>query len=237
MPQMAGFLDVLRFIVRNGGRAMRAPIHDALSTVDKVVVVPVGKRLANSASIVWIEREVLVIIVARAAHALDLIDDRVAVLFAPFPALVDKRIAANLKAGNAFVSEFLVDLGLRGNTGVVGSEHPTRRSALHPGVPRAGVLNRVIERMAHVKNACDVRRRDDDSVGVIGEIALSLAALEVACIFPCIEQRHLVCCEIVIDLLVLVFCHQKLLVWLLPHSMMGQVFCVGEGLPTAARLI
>ena len=234
---MAGFLDVLRFIVRNGGRAMRAPIHDALSTVDKVVVVPVGKRLANSASIVWIEREVLVIIVARAAHALDLIDDRVAVLFAPFPALVDKRIAANLKAGDAFVSEFLVDLGLRGNTGVVGSEHPTRRSALHSGVPRAGVLNRVIERMAHVKNACDVRRWDDDSVGVIGEIALSLAALEVACIFPCIEQRHLVCCEIVIDLLVLVLCHQKLLVWLLPHSMMGQVFCVGEGLPTAARLI
>ena len=212
MPQMARFLDVLSLVVRNGGRAMRAPVHDALAAVDQIVMVPVGKRLAHGSCIVGIECEVLVVVVARAAHALDLVDDRVAVLFAPFPALIDEGLAPDLKTGDAFVGKLLVNLGLRGDAGVVGSEHPTGRSALHAGMARAGVLNRIVERMAHVEDARDVWRRDDDGVGVIGEIAFSFAALEVTCLVPRIKQRNLVRCEIVVNLLVFVLSHQKLLV-------------------------
>ena len=206
MPQMAGFGHVLGLVVGDGGRAMRAPVDDALATVDQLVVIPIGEDLAHGMRIVVVEREMLVIVIAAAAHALDLADDGVSILLAPLPAFVDERLTANLQAGDALVGKLLVNLGLGGDAGMVGAEHPARGTALHARMTRARILNRLVERMAHVQHARDVGRRDDDGEGVVGPLAHAGAAAEIPAIFPCLEQRRLVSREIVVDLLALV-CH------------------------------
>ena len=201
MPQVARLVDVFGLVVGDGRRAMRAPVDDALAAVDEAVVVPVGEHLAHGVRVIVVEREVLVVVVARAAHALDLAHDGVAVLLAPLPAGLDELLAADLQARDALVGELLVDLRLRGDARMVGAEHPARRTALHARMARARVLDGVVERMAHVQHARDVGRRNDDGVGMVGVLAPPLAALEVARILPCIEQRRLVRREIVVDLL------------------------------------
>ena len=121
VPQTAVLVDVFGFVVGDGGRAVGAPVHDALALVDEAVVVPLHEELADRGDVVGVEGEVLVGIVAGAAHALDLLDDRGAVFAAPFVAGLDELLAADFKTADALLGELLVDLGLRGDTGVVGA--------------------------------------------------------------------------------------------------------------------
>ncbi len=59
------------------------------------------------------------------------------------------------------------DDGLRGDAGVVGAGHPEGVVALHPLEADDDVLQRVVEGVAEVEGAGDVRRRDDDGEGAL----------------------------------------------------------------------
>lgn len=120
-----------------------------------------------------------VVEVDRAAHTLDLLDDDAAVLVGPIPASVDKLIAADLQATDALALELLVDLGLRGDTSVVGAEHPARGLAAHAGHADDSVLDGVVGGVTHVELAGYIGRRNGD-----GAVAHALAALIVAAVEP-----------------------------------------------------
>ncbi len=122
VPQVALLVLVLGLVVRDGGGAVGAPVDDALAAVDQAVVVPVAEDLAHGLGVIRVHGEALVVEVDRAAHAPDLLDDGSAVLAAPVPAGVEELLAADLEARDALALELLVDLGLRGDAGVVGTE-------------------------------------------------------------------------------------------------------------------
>ena len=54
---------------------------------------------------------------------------------------------------------------LRRDAGVIGARLPQRVVAAHAVVAGEGVHQRVLERVAHVQRAGDVRRRDHDAIG------------------------------------------------------------------------
>lgn len=137
---MALLVLIFGLVVRDGGGAVGAPVNDTLAAVDQTVVVPVAEDLAHGLRVVLVHGKALVIEVNGAAHTLDLLDDDAAVLVGPIPASVDKLVATDLRAANALALEFLVDLGLRSDTGVVGTEHPARGLAAHAGHTNDGVL-------------------------------------------------------------------------------------------------
>ena len=193
VPQVALLVLVLGLVVRDGGGAVGAPVDDALAAIDQAVVVPVAEDLAHGLGIVLVHGEALVVEVDRAAHALDLLDDDAAVLVGPVPAGVDKLVATNLQAANALALELLVDLGLRGDTGVVGAQHPARGLAAHAGHTDDGVLDGVIGGVAHVELAGHVGRRNGD-----GAVAHTGAALVVAAVKPLLQDRRLVGRRIVV---------------------------------------
>ena len=193
VPQVALLVLVLGLVVRDSGGAVGAPVDDALAAVDQAVVVPVAEDLAHGLGVVLVHGEALVIEVDGAAHALDLLDDDAAVLVGPIPAGVDKLVAANLQAADALALELLVDLGLRGDTGVVGTEDPARGLATHAGHTDDGVLDGVIGGVAHVELAGHVGRRNGD-----GAVAHALAALVVAAVEPLLQDRRLVGRRIVV---------------------------------------
>ena len=193
VPKVALLVLVLGLVVRDGGGAVGAPIDDALAAIDQAVMIPITEDLAYGLRVVLVHGEALVIEVDGAAHALDLLDDDAAVLVGPIPAGVDKLVATDLQAADALALELLVDLGLRGDTGVVGAQHPARGLAAHAGHTDNGILDRVIGGVAHVELASHVGRRNGD-----GAVAHALTALVVAAVEPLLQDRRLVGRRIVI---------------------------------------
>ena len=193
VPQVALLVLILGLVVRDGGGAVGAPVDDALATVDQAVVVPVAEDLAHGLGIVLVHGEALVVEVDGAAHTLDLLDDDAAVLVGPIPASVDKLVATDLQAADALTLELLVDLSLRGDTGVVGTQHPTRGLAAHAGHTDDGVLDGVVGGVTHVELAGHVGRRNGD-----GAVAHALTALVVAAVEPLLQDRRLVGRRIVV---------------------------------------
>ena len=193
VPQVALLVLVLGLVVRDSGGAVGAPVDDALAAVDQAVVVPVAEHLAHGLGVVLVHGEALVVEVDGAAHALDLLDDDAAVLVGPIPAGVDKLVATDLQAADALALELLVDLGLRGDTGVVGAQHPARGLAAHAGHTDDGVLDGVVGGVTHVELAGHVGRRNG-----YGAVAHALAALVVAAVEPLLQDRRLVGRRIVV---------------------------------------
>ena len=168
---------------------MGTPVHDALAAVDHLVVVPVHEDLADGLGVLRAHRELLVVEVHRAAHALDLLDDDAAVLLLPLLAGLEELLAADGAAVDALLLELFVDLGLGGDAGVVRAHDPAGAVAAHAGIADVGVLDGVIEGVAHVEHAGDVGGRDDD--GAVALAGLALAALVVAALEPLVEHALL----------------------------------------------
>ena len=193
VPQVALLVLVLGLVVRDSGGAVGTPVDDALAAIDQAVVVPVAEDLTHGLGVILVHGEALVIEVDGAAHALDLLDDDAAVLVGPIPAGVDKLVATDLQAADALALELLVDLGLRGDTGVVGAQHPARRLAAHASHTDDGVLDGVVGGVTHVELAGHVGRRNGD-----GAVAHALTALVVAAVEPLLQDRRLVGRRIVV---------------------------------------
>ena len=80
--------------------------------------------------------------------------------------MIEESLAADLDTLNALTVEVSLDHHLRGDAGMVGADHPERVLALHSGMARQNVLQRIVERMADVQRAGDVGRRHDDGEGL-----------------------------------------------------------------------
>ena len=178
IPERAGHVLVFDFGVRQGGAAVRAPVDDAVALVDQALFIQLAKRLTHGLRAALVHGEAAAVPVAGHAERLLLLDDAVAVLLFPRPDALQKRIAAKIVAGQAlFLAQHLLDLDLRGNAGMVRAGHPQGGIALHALVAREDVLQRRVERVAHVQLAGDVRGRHDDGkrlfvrIGFAGKVA------------------------------------------------------------------
>src|SRR3954464_833633 len=138
-------------------RRLRAgvPVDEVVVAVDEALAVQGDEDLQHRLRVAGVEREALVVVVERRAEALELLDDLPAVLLAPLPDARDERLAAERLAARALRLEQLLDLLLRRDPGVVGAEDPLRAHALHAVVADQRVLDRAVERVAHVQHAGD----------------------------------------------------------------------------------
>ena len=187
VPQMAVLVMVFGLVVRDSGGAVGAPVDDALTAIDQAVMIPIAKHATHGLGIIGIHGKALVVEVDRAAHALDLLDDDAAVLMGPIPAGVDKLVATDLQAADALALELLIDFGLRGDTRVIGTEHPARGLTAHARHTDDGILNRVVGSVTHVELTGDIGGRNGD-----GAVAHASATLVVAAIEPLLQDLGLV---------------------------------------------
>ncbi len=187
--QGVGDLTVLDLEVRDRRARPRIPVDHVVVAVDQALVVERHEDLQDRAHVRLVEREALLGVVARRAEPLVLVDDRRAVLLAPAPHALDERLATDLFPRRALARQQPLDLRLRRDPGVVGAEDPLRALAAHARVADQRVLDRAVERMAHVQRAGDVRRRDRDRV-VLGRGAGGLR-VEAAGFEPAREDARL----------------------------------------------
>jgi hypothetical protein len=165
--------DVLDLEVRDGGPASGIPIDHIPIAVDVPLLVQRDEHVQHRFGVRLVEREPLLVVIGRGPEPLQLADDLAAVLLAPAPYAPLERLAAKLLPARPLLPERALDLLLRGDAGVVGSEDPLRALAAHPVVSNQRVHDRVLERVTHVQGAGDVRGRDRDRV-VLGRRSLRL---------------------------------------------------------------
>ena len=178
IPERAGHVLIFDLGVRQGRAAVRAPVDDAVALVDQALFVQLAERLAHGLRAALVHGEAAAVPVAGHAERLLLLDDAVAVLLFPRPDALQKRIAAEIVAGQSlFLAQHLLDLDLRGDAGMVRAGHPQGGIALHALIAREDVLQRRVKRVAHVQLAGDVRGRHDDGkrlfvrIGFTGKVA------------------------------------------------------------------
>ena len=80
----------------------------------------------------------------------------------PLPDPVDEILAAQVAAMDLPLHQLALDHHLRGDAGMVHARLPQHVLAAHALEADQDVLQRVVERMAHMQRAGDIGRRDDD---------------------------------------------------------------------------
>ncbi|MNF76730.1 hypothetical protein D3C84_588550 [compost metagenome] len=181
VPQAALLVVVLHFEVGDGGVELGVPVDQALAAVDQAVLVQAHEGFFHRFRQAVVHGEALARPVHRAAQAADLPGDGAAGLFLPLPDLFQEFVAAQIMPADAVGRQLALDHHLRGDAGVVGARLPQGLAALHAAETDQRIHDRVIETMAHVQAAGDVRRRDHDGVGLArtlrGEIVVRLPVL------------------------------------------------------------
>ena len=166
-PHVAVFFLAGDLEVGDRGLQHRIPIDQALAAVDQALFVQAHEGLGDRGGGHRVHGEHAARPVAAGAEPAHLPLDGAAGLFLPGPDLLDEGVAAQRVAGFALALEHQVaaDHHLGGDAGVVGAHLPQRAVTAHAVVADQRVLQGVLERVAHVQRAGDVRRRQQDGVG------------------------------------------------------------------------
>ena len=177
VPQAAA--DLARFDLEVGDRRQHLgiPVDQPVVLVDQAGLVEIDEHFQDGARQALVHGEALARPVAGGAQAAELVGDGAARIGLPLPDLGQELLAVQeLLVAVAFVGAldgeadaFLLEVAhhdhLGGDAGVIGAGLPQRIVALHAAPADQHVLQRVVERVAHMQAARDVGRRDDDAVG------------------------------------------------------------------------
>ena len=176
--------DLDDFEVGDRGLEFRIPVDQPLGLVDQALAVQLHEDLGDRLRQAFIEGEALAAPVARGAQAFELADDGAAQLGLPLPHPREKRFPPQGAAvGLLALHQLAFDDHLRGDPRVIRAGLPEHVLAVHAVIAAENVLQRVVERMAHVQVAGDVGRRNDDAKG-LGVRPVGPAAAKGALRFP-----------------------------------------------------
>ena len=189
-------LDVLvhDLDVGDGGLEHRGPVDQAVRTVDEPAVVELLEDGLHGAGQALVEGEALAGPVDGVTDGAHLVGDGAAVLLLPLPHLGDELLTAVVVAVLALgLLEHRLDLGLGRDTRVVHARQPQHLVALHALAARERVHESVVERVAHVELAGDVRRREDDGVRrlVASRVGREMSGVDPALVQPGLHRLRI----------------------------------------------
>ena len=180
MPEPAVLhLALLHLQVGDRGAQHRVPVDQALVAVDQALAVEGDEDLDHRPAQALVHGEALPRPVGRGAEAAELAPDRAPRFGLPRPDALDERVAPQGAAVAPVGGKLALDHHLRRDPGMVHARLPERVAAALAAVAGQYVLQRVVERMAHVEAAGDVGRRHHHAPGLspAGASGESAAAL------------------------------------------------------------
>ena len=184
VPEVPLHLDLLHLEIGDGGEQLGVPVDQPLVLVDEALAVKLNEHLAHGAREAFVHGEALARPVAGGAEPLQLLDDGAARLRFPRPHLFEEFFAAERAAFRLLAfHELTLDHHLGRDAGMVGAGLPEHVAAAHALETGEHVLERIVERMAHMQRAGNVGRRNDDAIGS-GVAPLRPAATECARLLP-----------------------------------------------------
>ena len=167
VPEVALDLDLLHFEIGDRGEQLRVPVDQPLVLVDQPGAIERDEHLEDRLRQPLVHGEALARPVAGRAEPLELVDDGAAGFGLPGPDLLEEFLAPERAAARLLaLHQLALDHHLGGDAGVVGAGLPEHVLAAHALEPAEHVLQRVVERMAHMQRAGHVGRRDHDAIGL-----------------------------------------------------------------------
>jgi hypothetical protein len=164
---MPPHLDLLDFEVGDCGAQLGVPVDEALVLVDQPLIIERDEYLDDGAREAFIHGEALSRPVAGGAETFQLVEDDAARLGFPRPHALQELLASHGAAGRLLaLQELAFDHHLGSDACVVGADLPQYVAAAHALEAAQHVLQRVVERVPDMERTGDVRRRDDDGVGL-----------------------------------------------------------------------
>ena len=136
--------------------------------------------------VLLVHREPLAPVIEGAPEPLELAGDHRAGLATPLPHPLHEGLTAEVVAGHPLVAQQPLDHVLHPDARVIGAVDPERVAPLHAAKSDERVLDRAVQRMAHVQRARDVRGRHRDRVRLAGVVRLRL---EGASVEPALQDR------------------------------------------------
>ena len=181
MPEITLDLDLLDFHVGNRSQQLGIPVDEALVLVDQALLVERDENFENSLGETFIHGEAFARPVAGRAETFQLVEDQAAGFGLPFPHLLHEGLAAHITtAWKLLLHQLALDDHLRGDAGMVHARLPQHILAAHALEADQNILQRVVERMAHVQGPRHIRRRDDDGEGFRARLGVGAGAKSVS---------------------------------------------------------
>src|SRR5581483_8976062 len=151
--------------IGNGRAEHGVPVDQALAAVDEAGVVPPDEHFGHGARHLRVHGEVAalpslgvgVLPVSGSTEAAHLPRDGGPGLLLPLPDALNKFFAPEIVACLLLEFELALDHDLRSDAGVVGADHPVGVVAAHAVIANERVHQRLLEGVAHVQGAGDVR--------------------------------------------------------------------------------
>ncbi len=183
VPKTAIDLQLLDLDVGNRGLQLGIPADKTLILVDQPLLVEGDENLDHRPGQALVHGEALARPVAGSAEPLQLVEDHTAGFGLPLPDLIDELLTAEIAAMDLLFHKLALDHHLGGDAGMVHARLPKHVLAAHALEADHDVLQRVVERVAHVQRAGNVGRRDDDGKG-LGAVCGTGAGAERVGILP-----------------------------------------------------
>ena len=178
---MARLSLVLHLGVTEGGLAVGAPVDDPVAPVDELLVVERLEDLDHGLVAALVHGEPFPLPIAGGAHLPELLHDGGAVFLPPLPGAFQKALPADVLLGQTLFRQGFHDLHLGGDRGVIRAGEPKHLIPGHALIAGDGVLQRIVQGVAHVELARDVGGRDHD--GERGLLRVRLC-VEIAALLP-----------------------------------------------------
>ena len=154
-------LDLLHLEVGNGREQLRVPIDQPLVLVDQTLAVKLHEHLEHGPGQALVHGEALARPVAGGAQPLELVQDRAAGFGLPGPDPLQERLAAHVAPARLLaLHELALDHHLSRDAGMVGARLPKHIAAAHALEAAQHVLERVVQRMAHMQRTGDIGRAE-----------------------------------------------------------------------------
>ncbi len=163
IPEPALLLFVFHFRIGKGGFALGTPVDNAVSLINQSFLIQADEHLGDCLAAAFVQGEAFPGPVAGRSQLFQLINNPSAVSVLPFPCPFQKAIPAHIILRESFFCQLCNDFCLRGNAGVIGAGHPQRTVSLHALPAYQNILPGIVQRMAHMKLARNIRRRDHNT--------------------------------------------------------------------------
>ena len=163
VPETSVDLPRLHLEVGHCGPEHRRPVHHVLTAVHQPLAVELDERRTDRRRQAFVQGETLAGEVTTGAEPFELAADVRVVLLLPLPGALQERLPPDLETRSPFGLELPLHHQLGCDARVVRSGEPQGIEALHAFAANDEVLQRALQRMAHVQFAGDVGRRDHDA--------------------------------------------------------------------------
>ena len=181
MPEEAVLIDMLHLGIRDRGLAHRAPVYDPAALIDQALLVELHEHIHYRVRAPLVHRKALAAPVGRRSHPLELVNDPAAVFLFPLPAFLKKALSSEVVLFDSLFLQVLDNPDLGRDRRMVRSRLPQGLIPQHSLIPDQNILHRIVQGMAHMKLARNIRGRHHDRKGLFFGMFIRL---EIALLLP-----------------------------------------------------